>query len=116
MDISQKNTCQQHCPVARTALIIGDKWNVLIIRNLLLNEFKESRFDDFLSSLGIARNILAQRLNYLKELGIIDKKQYEEKPKRFVYFLTPKGLDLKDVIQAMGIWGDKWTMEGRGEG
>jgi DNA-binding HxlR family transcriptional regulator len=111
MDRSKAKACSIQCPVALTAAVIGDKWNVLIIRNLLLPESKESRFDDFLNSLGIARNILAQRLEFLKEQGIVDKKKYEEKPQRFVYFLTTKGLDLKEIIQEMGAWGERWKAD-----
>lgn len=108
MQKNNKNLACDDCPVARATSVIGDKWNVLIIRNLIYGQ-ASCRFDDFLTHLSIARNILSCRLDYLLEQGILEKKQYEEKPPRYVYQLTEKGLALTPILEQMAIWSEKWA-------
>lgn len=91
------------CPIACTLEVIGDKWSLLIIRDMLL--FGKSTYNEFLDSPeGIATNILNDRLVKLTELGIITFSGTEKRKK---YMLTKVGLDLKPVLDAIGIFGMK---------
>jgi len=95
-----------HCSVARTIDIIGEWWTPLIIRDAF---YGRTRFEDFQRSLGMARNVLAARLERLVETGIMARSRYQERPPRDEYVLTEKGRDLFPVIAALLAWGDKWT-------
>jgi DNA-binding HxlR family transcriptional regulator len=93
-----------HCSVARTVDVIGEWWTPLIVRDAF---YGRRRFEDFQRSLGLARNVLAARLERLVETGIMERVQ--EHPPRDEYVLTEKGRDLFPVIAALLAWGDKWT-------
>jgi DNA-binding HxlR family transcriptional regulator len=95
-----------HCSVARTADVIGEWWTPLIVRDAF---YGRRRFEEFQVSLGLARNVLAARLDRLVESGIMARQRYQEHPPRDEYVLTEKGRDLFPVIAAMLAWGDKWT-------
>ena len=93
------------CSIARTVDLLGDWWTPLVIRQSFLGA---RRFDDFQSSLGIPRNVLAERLRTLVEHGVLERRQYSERPPRSEYRLTDKGIGLFGVIVAMMKWGDEW--------
>ncbi|MGB6397088.1 MAG: helix-turn-helix domain-containing protein [Bradyrhizobium sp.] len=96
------------CPVARTLDIIGERWSVLILRDLFLNGAR--RFQDFENSLsGISPNTLSARLKRLEESGIIERRFYEEHPPRAEYVLTAKGRELGPVMKALRAWGGRHT-------
>jgi DNA-binding HxlR family transcriptional regulator len=95
-----------HCSVARTIDVIGEWWTPLIVRDAF---FGLRRFEDFQRSLGLARNVLAARLDRLVEAGIMERERYTEHPPRDEYVLTPKGRDLFPIIAALMAWGDRWT-------
>jgi DNA-binding HxlR family transcriptional regulator len=95
-----------HCSVARTIDVIGEWWTPLIVRDAF---FGRRRFEEFQRSLGLARNVLAARLNRLVETGIMERQRYEEHPPRDEYVLTTKGRDLFPIIAALMAWGDRWT-------
>jgi DNA-binding HxlR family transcriptional regulator len=97
------------CSVARTLDAIGDRWSLLIIRDAF---YGVRRFDDFQRDLGVARNILTDRLQKLVAKGVLERRQYEERPPRFEYRLSDRGRDLIGVVLAMMRWGDRWTGEG----
>jgi len=91
------------CPVSSLLDILGDKWTLLVVRDLFLNRH---RYGDFLASPeGIPTNILADRLKRLEAAGIIKRELYQENPPRAQYFLTPRGADLGPVLRAMADWG-----------
>lgn len=93
------------CPVAASLDLIGDKWSLVIVRDLMINK---KRYKDFQNSPeGIPTNILANRLRRLEQDGIIAKRPYQEKPARYEYVLTPKGADLLPVLQQLALWGKK---------
>ena len=96
--------------VAATLQVLGDRWSALIIRELF---YGSHRFDEFGQRLGIASNILAQRLRRLVDRGIICKNAYQVRPARHEYRLTDKGLDLYPVPLSMLAWGDRWVAHGR---
>jgi DNA-binding HxlR family transcriptional regulator len=91
------------CPIANTLDLLGDKWTLLVVRDLLF--FDKHRFGDFVSSLeGIPTNILTDRLRRLEDAGVVVKVPYSSRPKRFEYHLTPKGADLFPILRAMVEW------------
>lgn len=95
-----------NCSVAQTLEIVGEWWTLLIVRDAFLGI---TRFDDFSERLGIARNVLTQRLETLVEHGVFTKESYQDKPVRYDYRLTEKGRDLWLVVAALRQWGDKWA-------
>lgn len=98
----------QNCSVARAASIVGDTWTLLVLREAF---FRVRRFDELQRNLGIARNVLADRLDRLVEHGILERVPYCERPLRHEYRLTEKGLDLYPAIVALMQWGDRYTAE-----
>jgi DNA-binding HxlR family transcriptional regulator len=97
----------EHCTVARTLDVVGDRWTVLVLRDAF---YGVRRFDDFVADLGIARNVLTDRLARLVDHGVLVKEMYEERPPRYEYRLTEKGRDLQHVLLALNAWGDRWTL------
>jgi len=93
----------QICSVARTLEIVGERWTLLIVRDAF---FGVRRFEDFQRSLGIARNVLQARLERLVDEGILDRVRYQERPERFEYRLSEKGIDLWPVMVSLLAWGD----------
>jgi DNA-binding HxlR family transcriptional regulator len=98
----------QNCSIARTLEIVGERWTLLIIRDVFLGL---RRFDQLQESLGVARNVLAGRLNRLVEEGILERVQYSERPPRFEYRLTKKGRELNVALTALRQWGDAHLSE-----
>jgi DNA-binding HxlR family transcriptional regulator len=94
----------QHCSIARALEVLGDRWTLLVIRDAFLGL---RRFDDFQRDLGVARNVLTDRLGRLVEEGVLDRVRYQERPERFEYRLTEKGRDLWPVTMALLRWGDR---------
>lgn len=90
------------CPIAATLDTLGDKWSLVVIRDLFAGK---RRFSEFLASPeGIKRNILAERLKRLEAAGLIARRRYQERPERFEYGLTKAGADLLPVLQAIARW------------
>jgi len=100
----------QNCSIARALEVLGDRWTILVIRDAFLGL---RRFEDFQRDLGIARNVLTDRLNRLVEEDILAKHRYQERPERFEYRLTAKGRDLWPVTMALLRWGDRHYAEGK---
>jgi DNA-binding HxlR family transcriptional regulator len=96
---------QESCSVARALEIIGERWTWLIIRDAFLGL---KRFGEFQKSLGIARNVLTDRLNRLVAEGILERVLYQERPPRYEYRLTQKGSDLFTALNAVRQWGDQY--------
>ena len=92
------------CPVATTVQLIGNKWKLLIIRNLIFND--KQRFTDFLKSIsGIRKKVLTDDLHALEDNGLIERKVFAEVPPRVEYSLTALGKTLKPILDAMSVWG-----------
>ena len=96
----------QNCSVARALEIVGERWTLLIVRDLFLGL---RRFDQLQENLGIARNVLTDRLNRLVDEGIVERVRYSERPERYEYRLTSKGRDLRLVLASLMQWGDKYV-------
>jgi DNA-binding HxlR family transcriptional regulator len=94
----------QVCSIARALEVVGDRWTLLILRDVVLGH---SRFDEFLDSLGVASNVLTDRLNRLVAEGVLERVRYNERPERFEYRLTKKGRELGPVLIALMQWGDR---------
>ena len=98
------------CPVARALDVIGEKWTLLILRDLTRSPSR--RFQDLLDSLhGCAPNTLSARLSSLEEQGLIERRQYEQHPPRMEYVLTAKGRQMRPVLKALKAWGEKLQAE-----
>ncbi|MDQ3782619.1 MAG: helix-turn-helix transcriptional regulator [Actinomycetota bacterium] len=93
------------CTLANGVDVFGDRWSLLVLRDAFLGV---RRFDEFHRDLGIARNVLADRLDRLVKSGIMETRPYQERPVRHEYVLTDKGADLLDVLLALWRWGDRW--------
>ena len=98
-------TYGQTCPVARTLEIIGERWTLLIVRDLFRGQ---RRFQDLQESLvGVAPNVLSDRLKTLEEHGLIRREFYSEHPPRAAYALTSLGRELQPALRALAVWGAK---------
>lgn len=93
------------CPIARSTDRVGDKWSLLIIRELFMGL---SRFQDLLAQTGATPQLLTARLKRLQAAGLIERRAYSERPARFEYRLTAMGLDLMPIILAFRAWGETW--------
>jgi DNA-binding HxlR family transcriptional regulator len=94
----------QNCSIARTLELVGERWTILVLRDVFLGV---RRFEELREKLGIARNVLAARLERLVGEGLLEKVAYQERPVRYEYRLTDKGLDLWPVIVELLQWGDR---------
>ncbi|HEV7929645.1 MAG TPA: helix-turn-helix domain-containing protein, partial [Nitrosospira sp.] len=93
------------CPITNGLDIFGDKWTLLVIRDLMLGK---CRYQDLISSPEhIASNILADRLKKMESIGLVTRRAYQQKPVRYEYFLTEKGKDLGPVLEAIVKWGKR---------
>jgi DNA-binding HxlR family transcriptional regulator len=96
------------CPIARSLDIVGERWTILILRDLVVGGPR--KFHDFERSLsGIGPNTLSARLKRLEEAGIIERRFYEQHPPRAEYVLTAKGEELRPVLRTLFEWGQRHT-------
>lgn len=99
---------QKSCPVARSLDLIGERWTILILRDLFLKGPR--RFQDFQESLaGVAPNTLSARLKTMETHGLIVRHVYSEHPPRLEYHLTEKGKSLGPILKALRDWGQRHT-------
>lgn len=107
-----KSFAGMRCSIAGALELIGDRWALLVIRDLSLGL---RRYDDLRASTGIPAATLAARLKHLAAAGIVERVQYQERPPRDEYRLTAKGRDLWKVNVALREWGDRWDASGFGQ-
>jgi DNA-binding HxlR family transcriptional regulator len=98
----------QNCSIACALEIVGERWTLLIVRDAFLGL---RRFDEFQESLGIARNVLTDRLHWLVSQDILEAVPYGSRPDRYEYRLTAKGRDLFLTLTALRQWGDKYVAD-----
>lgn len=97
----------RRCPLADAVEQIGDAWMLMI----LWTSFEGvSRFDDYQRTLGVARNILSNRLRRLVDLGVLEKRPVREGARRLEYRITPKGEELRGPLSELRSWGDRWSV------
>ncbi|WP_242882470.1 winged helix-turn-helix transcriptional regulator [Actinomadura litoris] len=94
----------QNCSIARSLEIVGDRWTMLVVRAAFEGV---RRFDDFQDVLGVARNVLTDRLSRLCDEGILRRVPYQDRPERFEYRLTRKGVELWPTMMSLMRWGDR---------
>lgn len=92
------------CPVARTLSLVGDRWTLLILRDCFMGH---ARFEAFAENTGATRHIVASRLKRLVESGILEKRLYNSRPKRYEYVLTERGQEFAPALAAFRDWGKK---------
>jgi len=93
------------CSIARTLDLIGEPWSPLILRDVMVGI---RRFDQIQADLGISRKVLTERLKWLVDCGVLDRREYTDRPPRYEYVLTDKGTDLCDLLLVMRRFGDRW--------
>ena len=109
--MTRTDTSDWPCTIARSADVLGDGWNLLVMRQACLGV---RRFEDFQRTLGIGRNILTVRLNGLVEEGLLSRVEYQQRPVRHEYRLTEKGREVYPILAAMAAWGDRWLTGAEG--
>jgi DNA-binding HxlR family transcriptional regulator len=101
------------CPVARTLDIVGERWTLLILRDLMIDGPR--RFQDFQRRLGgISPNTLSARLKTLEDAGVVARRFYDQHPPRAEYVLTEKGEALRPTLRALREWGERYAPRPRG--
>ncbi len=93
------------CSIARALSVVGDRWTLLVLRDAFAGV---RRFEDFRSRTGASRPVLTERLGTLVEHGVLRRVRYQERPERYEYRLTEKGVGLYPVIVSLLTWGDRW--------
>jgi DNA-binding HxlR family transcriptional regulator len=96
----------QTCSIAGALEVVGERWSLLIVRDVFLGL---RRFDQIQADLGIARNVLQARLERLIAQGVLERSLYRERPPRYEYRLTEKGIDLWPIVVSLMQWGDRHT-------
>ena len=105
MTTATRTTTPRRCSIAGALDVVGEKWSLLVVRELFLGV---RRFSDIAANTGAPRDILTARLRRLEELGVITRRVYSERPPRHEYVLTEAGKDLRPVIWALKHWGDTY--------
>lgn len=96
------------CPVAQALDLVGDNWNVLILREAF---YGSRRFEQFSANLGIASNVLTRRLRILVDNGLFERSRYNDHPPRYEYLLTDAGRELRPVLLTLLQWGKRYAAE-----
>jgi DNA-binding HxlR family transcriptional regulator len=94
------------CSVAAALHVVGEKWSLLVVREL---SYGVHRFADIARNTGAPRDVLTSRLRSLEAAGVIRREQYETRPPRHEYRLTPAGEELRPILLALTQWGDRWA-------
>ncbi|MEV8633680.1 helix-turn-helix domain-containing protein [Streptosporangium sp. NPDC051023] len=94
------------CSIARTLDVIGEPWSPLILRDIYVGM---TRFEQIQQDLGISRKVLTERLKWLTENDVLERREYSSRPPRHEYVLTAKGMELCDLLLVMVGWGDRWA-------
>ena len=87
---------------------MGERWSLLAIREIMLGN---RRFDEIARNTGAPRDRIAARLKALQAAGVVERRQYQDRPARYEYFLTPAGKDLGPVVDGLRVWGDRWLRD-----
>ncbi len=106
--MSETALALERCSIARTLETVGDRWTLLILRDLFKGV---RRFEGLHQNLGIARNLLTDRLRRLEEARVLQRVPYQWRPIRHEYQLTARGRDLSSALVALMAWGDRWCAD-----
>jgi DNA-binding HxlR family transcriptional regulator len=102
--MQRKSFGNMQCPIARSLERVGEWWSILILRDAFQGL---TRFDQFQKSLEIAPNMLTRRLNTLVDSGMLERRPYSERPRRYAYVLTERARDFRPVLWTLLVWGNK---------
>ena len=105
MAINDSPPADTLCPVARAEAIVGDRWTVLVLRELFMGSH---RYDEILAQTAGTPQMVAARLKNLEAHGLVERRLYNERPKRYEYHLTAKGEAFYPVMIALRAWGETW--------
>lgn len=103
--MSWNSVFESVCPIARTSSVLGDRWTMLIMRELSMGVH---RFDDIQAQIKMSSHLLASRLKRLEQDGVIERRKYSDRPPRYEYHATQKGKELDPILLAFRSWGMKW--------
>ncbi|MET9100963.1 winged helix-turn-helix transcriptional regulator [Streptomyces antibioticus] len=103
----RKHNADKTCGIAQAAVVMGDWWNVLVLREIARGHV---RFDALAAEIGLSRNVLTERLGRLVAHGVLRRSLYQRRPVRYEYLLTDSGLGLLPLLVAMQDWGDRWVL------
>jgi len=106
--VKRASFAHMQCPIAQSMEVLGEWWSPLILRDTVI--FGITRFDELQKSLGIAPTVLTKRLNTLVAAGVLERRQYSERPPRFEYVPTAAGEALRPVLKALADWGRQWRL------
>jgi len=107
--VQEAKATTDRCSIQDTLDLIGDRWTLLILRDIFRGV---RRFSALQGDLGIARNLLADRLQNLVEHDVVHKVEYQTRPIRYEYRLTTRGQELSPALVALMNWGDRWCSDG----
>lgn len=99
----------RECSIANALAVVGERWSLLVLREALLGR---TRFDEMVANTGASRDILAARLRSLVDAGVLEKRLYDEHPRRFEYLPTESGRALRPILLALMDWGDTYVTDG----
>lgn len=99
------NAVQTLCPISRAEAVVGDRWTVLVLRELFMGSH---RFDEIQAQTGGTPQMVAARLKNMEADGLVARRPYNERPPRYEYHLTPKGQAFYSVVLALRAWGETW--------
>ncbi|MDG4823359.1 winged helix-turn-helix transcriptional regulator [Asanoa sp. WMMD1127] len=105
--IARVRAVDEACGVAQAAAVMGDWWNLLVLREVARGRH---RFDALVGELAVSRRVLTERLAHLVEHGMLDRTPYQERPARYEYRLTPRGEGFLPVLVGMQDWADRWLL------
>ena len=103
----RKHNADETCGIAAAAVVLGDWWNVLVLREIARGHV---RFDALAAEIGLSRNVLTERLGRLVAHGVLRRSLYQRRPVRYEYVLTDAGRALLPLLVAMQDWGDRWVL------
>lgn len=105
--MKHKSFEDMECPIAQSLELVGEWWTPLILRDVVMVGL--TRFDDIQNNLGIAPTVLTSRLNHLVDTGLLERRQYCERPPRYEYIATTAAEEFEPVLKALFTWGMRWT-------
>ncbi len=105
--VKHKSFENMDCPIAQSLELVGEWWTPLILRDIVMLDL--TRFDDIQENLGIAPTVLTSRLRHLVDAGIVERRQYSDRPPRFEYLPTTAAREFEPVLKALFSWGAKWS-------
>ena len=105
--MKRKSFEEMDCPIAQSLELVGEWWTPLILRDVVMVGL--TRFDDIQNNLGIAPTVLTSRLKHLVDNGLLERRQYSERPPRYEYLPTDAAHDFEPVLRELFKWGLKWT-------